>query len=105
MIRNIYGLVEADIFYKPTDSKLYLLFQSCHPKYIKSIIPLSLAKRLHCIVSNETVLNDRFIELKSFLIRQKYPEKLITAGIEKAKALDLQTVPTVKNKNKKTSKT
>lgn len=100
MIRNIDGLVETDIFYKPTDSKLYLLFQSCHPKHIKTSIPFSLARRLRCIVSNENVLNDRFIELKSFLTRQKYPEKLITAGIEKAKALDLQTVRTVKNKNK-----
>ena len=36
-------------------------------------MPFSLARPL------ESVLNDRFIELKSFLSRQKYPEKLITA--------------------------
>ena len=90
---------ETDILYKPTDSKLYLLFYSGHPKHIKTSIPFSLARRLRCIVSNENVLNDRFTELKAFLLRQKYPESLITAGIEKAKALDRDAVRTVKNKN------
>ena len=98
-VKNVDGLIETDIFYKPTDNKLYLLFYSCHPKHIKTSIPFSLARRLRCIVSNENVLNDRFIELKAFLLRQKYPESLITAGIEKAKALDRGTVRTVKNKN------
>ena len=58
-----------------------------------------MARRLRCIVSNENVLNDRFTELKAFLLRQKYPEGLITADIEKAKALDRDAVRTVKNKN------
>ncbi|MEW8547696.1 MAG: hypothetical protein AB2693_29665, partial [Candidatus Thiodiazotropha sp.] len=98
-VKNIDGLVETDIFYKSTDSELYLLFHSCHPKHIKTSVPFSLARRLRCFVSNENVLNDRFIELRSFLTRQKYPEKLNTTGIEKAKALDLKTVRTVKSKN------
>ena len=34
-----------------------------------------------------------------YLLRQKYPESLIKAGIEKAKALDRDAVGTVKNKN------
>ena len=96
-VKNVDGLIETDIFCKPTDSKLYLLFYSCHPKHIKTSITFSFARR--CIVSNENVLNDRFTKLKAFLLRQKYPEKLITAGIEKAKALDRDAVRTVKNKN------
>ena len=52
MIRNIDGLVETDIFYKPTDSKLYLLFQFCQPKHNKTSISFSLARRLRCVVSN-----------------------------------------------------
>jgi hypothetical protein len=27
--------IETDIYYKPTDSKQYLLFNSCHPKHTK----------------------------------------------------------------------
>ena len=92
-------MIETGIFNKPTDSKVYLLFYSYHPKHIKTSIPFSLARRLCCIVSNENVLYDRFIELNVFLLRQKYPESLITAGIEKAKALDRDAVRIVKNKN------
>ena len=61
--------------------------------------PFSLARRLRCIVSNENVLNDHFTELKVFLLRQKYIEGLITAGIETANALDRDAVRTMKNKN------
>ena len=45
-VKNVDGLIETDIFYKPTESKLYLLFYSCHPKHIKTSIPFSLARRL-----------------------------------------------------------
>ena len=41
-VKNVDGLIETDIFYKPTDSKLYLLFYSCHPKHIKTSIPFAL---------------------------------------------------------------
>ena len=47
--------IETDIFYKPTDSKTYLLFTSCHPKHMKVSIPRSLARRLRTIISNEDI--------------------------------------------------
>ena len=86
-------------FINPQTASYIFYFYSCHPKHIKTSIPFSLVRRLRCIVSNEYVLNDRFTELKAFLLRQKYPESLITAGLEKAKALDRDAVRTVKNKN------
>ncbi|CAC5419811.1 unnamed protein product [Mytilus coruscus] len=39
--------IETDIFYKPTDSKQYLLFTSCHPKHTRVNIPYNLAKRIY----------------------------------------------------------
>ena len=34
-------IIQTDIFYKPTDSKTYLLFSSCHSKHTKVNIPFS----------------------------------------------------------------
>ena len=80
--------IETDIFYKPTDSKSYLLFSSCHTKHTKTNIPFSLARRLKLIISNPNTLQIRFEELIEFLRNQGYPLSLITRGIEKANALD-----------------
>ena len=81
------NLIETDIFYKPTDSKTYLLFTSCHPKHTKVSIPFSLARRLRTIISNEDTFDIRAQELEEYLIKQKYPKTLIQAGIQKAKSL------------------
>ena len=80
--------IHTDIFYKPTDSKCYLLYSSCHPKHTKRNIPFSLAKRLRTIISDDTILDIRFRELEIFLRNQDYPLPLIRAGILKAKTLD-----------------
>ena len=76
--------IQTDIFYKPTDSKSYLLFSSCHPKHTKVSIPFALARRLRTIISKQETLNLRLSDLKKFLLRQNYPLSLINAGIEKA---------------------
>ena len=38
--------IETDIYYKPTDSKQYLLFNSYHPKYTRTGIPYWLARNV-----------------------------------------------------------
>ena len=43
LVKRVGTKIETDIYYKPTDSKQYLLFNSCHPKHIKTSIPYSLA--------------------------------------------------------------
>ena len=35
LVKNTEGKLQTDIYYKPTDSKMYLLFQSCHPNIRK----------------------------------------------------------------------
>ena len=37
--------IETDVYYKPTDSKQYLNFNSCQPKHTKTSIPYSLARK------------------------------------------------------------
>ena len=94
--------IETDIYYKPTDSKQYLLFNSCHPKHTKTSIPFSLARRIRSIVTNEATLQKRMDELRIVLINQKYPKNVIDKGIQKAMNVsreDLRVVREKKNEN------
>ena len=36
LVKRVGTKMETDIYYKPTDSKQYLLSNSCHPKHIKN---------------------------------------------------------------------
>ena len=85
LIKKTVDKIETDIYYKPTDSKQYLLFNSCHPKHVAANIPYNLARRICTIVDNTETRNIRLEELKTFLENQNYPKTLIEAGIKKAK--------------------
>ena len=100
LVQNKKGHIETDIFYKDTDSRQYLLFYSCHPRHTKFNIPYNLARRLRTIVSEEQVLKYRMQELKSFLLKQKYPHQIINYGLEKAMALDKDLLRKVQGKNR-----
>ena len=97
LVKNQGGKIETDIFYKEMDSKQYLLFNSCHPRHTKINIPYNLARRLRTIVSEDHVIQTRTKELKSFLIKQKYP--IIEYGINRAMSLDKDILRTVKEKS------
>ena len=79
----------TDLFYKKTDSHQYLVFDSCHPSHTKRNIPFNMARRVCTIVIDETRRNNRLRELKTFLLRQKYPSNLVDAAIEKAKEIPI----------------
>ena len=99
LVKNQGGKIETDIFYKETDSKQYLLFNSCHPRYTKINIPYNIARRLRTIVSEDHVIQTRTKELKSFLIKQKYLLQIIEYGINRAMSLDKDILRTVKEKS------
>ncbi|XP_062602971.1 uncharacterized protein LOC134264726 [Saccostrea cucullata] len=65
--------ITTDIYYKATDTHQYLHFGSCHPNHTKSAIPYNLARRVCTIVSEENTRDLRLEELKSFLVKRKYP--------------------------------
>ena len=77
------GQLQTDIYYKPTDSKQYLLYTSCHPKHTRNSIPYNLARRLKMIISENNTLLVRLEELKMFLLKQNYPPSLIEDSISK----------------------
>ena len=92
--------IETEIYYKPTDSKQYLLFTSCQPKHVATNIPYNLARRICTIVGNTETRNIRLEELKTFLKNQNYPKPLIEAGIKKPKEENRETLRQPRQKPK-----
>ena len=78
------GKISTDIYFKPTDTQMYLNFKSCHPKSFKVNIPFCLASRIVTIVSDRSQQEVRLNQLKGFLRQQGYPDSLIRNGITKA---------------------
>ena len=82
------GSLSTDIYYKQTDTHNFVQFGSFHPRKTLTNIPYSLARRICIIVSDTTTRDFRLNELKSFLLRKKYPEGVIDSGISRAKQLN-----------------
>ena len=93
--------IETDIYYKPTDSKQYLLLNSCHPKHTKTSITFSPARRIRSIITNEETLQKRMDELRIVLINQNTPKNVINKGIEKATNVALEDLRVVREKKMK----
>lgn len=77
------GRLITDIYRKPTDSQRYIDFTSRHPRHIKINLPYTLANRLYRIINDKEILDKRYLELKSILLRHRYPIKLIDDAIIK----------------------
>lgn len=101
MVIKIKDKIDTDIYYKPTDSKQYLLFNSCHPKHTRFNIPYNLARRICTIVTDAKTRNQRLEELVLFLKRRNYPTKLIMNGIQKAKMIDIAELRRIQPKSEK----
>ena len=101
MIRKDNRDIQTDIFYKETDTKQYLRFDSCHPKSTRINIPFTLARRICLIVSEESQRHVRLQQLQQYLKRLKYPNSVIQTGIEKAKELKREDLLLNSEKNQK----
>ena len=73
----IEGVIETDLFVKPTDSHQYLQSSSCHPFHCKKGIPYSQALRLNCIGSETNSFDKRCNDLERFLVERGYSSKLV----------------------------
>ena len=62
------GIIETDLYVKPTDSHQYLLSTSCHPFYCKKGTPYSQALRLNRICSNNKFFDKRCNDLEKYLL-------------------------------------
>ena len=80
IIKHNDNSIHTVVFYKTTNAHRYLHFTSQHHGFIKRNIPFNLAKRPVRILSNPDTLSYRLEELKEFLLKRKYPDKLIDNG-------------------------
>ena len=84
-IRN--NKISVDLYRKPTDRNQYLLTNSIHPPECLKNIPYSLALRITKICTEEQEREDRYKELKDYLLERKYKSSLIDAVIRRARAI------------------
>ena len=91
------GKIETDIYYKPTNSHQYLDYNSFHPKHIKDNVPFGLAKRIICFVTNSETMEFRLLQLKSWLLKCNYSEKLIEKCIHNSRLQGPAPKPVSKN--------
>lgn len=91
----------TDAYYKKTDTHQYLNFSSCHPSHTERNIPYCMSHRIYTIVADENIRSVRLKELKSYLLKQKNPTKLIDDGIQKAKMFSAEELRRQQTKVKK----
>lgn len=76
------GIIQTDLYTKPTDKHQYLFFTSCHPSASKKGIPYGQALRTRWICSEDELFEKRANELKNYL---GYNKRLVTKGIDRAR--------------------
>ena len=79
------GTISTDIFYKTTNTHLYLDLRSCHKHHVKINVPFNLSRKLCLVVSDKDRLDHRLKELKGFLLACHYPAKVIDEAISSVK--------------------
>ena len=77
----IEGVIETDLFVKPTDSHQYLQSSSCDPFHCKNGIPYSQALRLNRICSETNSFDKRCNDLERLLLERGYSSKLVRKEI------------------------
>jgi len=95
--------IVTDIYAKPTNTKTFLHFKSCHDKHIKKNISYNLARRICTIVTDPILRHARLKEVTEDLKKRGYPMGLIKQGITKAESLDIDTLRTPREKDDTTN--
>ena len=78
------GLIQTDLYTKPTDKHQYLLISSCHPTHTKRSFPYSLALRLRRICSDNDTYKQRCKELMDYLVTRGYELNFLKTQIRRA---------------------
>ncbi|XP_076458602.1 uncharacterized protein LOC143292299 [Babylonia areolata] len=87
------NFLTTSVFYKETDSHLYLLYSSSHPQACKNSIPFSQLLRLRRICSDELDFEHQAERMVGFFLARQYPEALIQRGLDKARAIPRSQAP------------
>ena len=86
-VMNESGVLETDVFIKPTDSHQYLHYSSCHPGACKRSIPYAQAMRLRRICSKSCFFEKRAEDLVRFLTDRGYKKAYVEDQVEKVRRL------------------
>ena len=82
------GLIQTDVYTKPTDNHLYLQRKSAHPDHCIKAIPFGVATRLRRNCSTEEDFDKRSNEYQKYLTRRGYhPNNVIHKQFNKAKSI------------------
>ena len=87
MVSIAEGMIEIDLYVKPTDSHQCLSSSSCHLFYCKKGIPYSQALRLKRIYSKNEFFDERCSDLEKYLFERGYSEKMVRKEILRARAI------------------
>ena len=74
------------VFYKPTDSHAYLLYNSSHPSSTRNSIPYSQFQRLRRICSREQEFEIEAKRMSTFFKARQYPEDVVQTALERARS-------------------
>ena len=80
-IINNNGVIETDLYTKPTDKHQYLFHTSCHPKGVKQSLPYAQALRLRRICSTSAAL-------QKHMVHRGYREPFVRGQKHLARTLD-----------------
>ena len=67
--------ITTTLYRKPTDSRRYLNFMSCHPNHVFSGVVYSQGLRLRRIIKCDDDLRNELSSLKEDFLKSFYPEK------------------------------
>ena len=84
IVSLIEGIIETNLYIKPTDSHQFLQSSSCHPFRCKKSIPYSQALRLNRIWSETNAFDKRCNDLERFLLERGYSSKFVRKEIPRA---------------------
>ena len=90
----------TNLFIKPTNSQLFLDFNSNHPEHCKEAIPFSQALRVVERCSSSEQRDLEFKNLKTKFQERNYPEQIIEKQFSKAKSKERKTLIFQKRKPK-----
>ena len=81
----------TSVYYKPTDSRSYLLYSPSHPSHVKNPFPFSQFLRLHRLCSEDSDFSLKSEEMCDFFDKRGYPASVVQAGHHRAQQIDRQS--------------
>ena len=78
------GTLHTDLYTKPTNSHSYLHYTSCHPRHIKTSLPLSQYLRIKRICSNPKDFDHHSGDMTQHFLKRGYPIEVLTEALLKA---------------------